>query len=54
MILPITVYGNPILKKKPLKYLATTKACKALIDNMFETMQHARGVGLAALKSICR
>ena len=48
MILPITVYGNPILKKEAAEVPRNYEGLQALIDNMFETMKHARGVGLAA------
>jgi len=46
---PIVAYGDPILRKKataiePEEY----PHIKALIENMFETMYAARGVGLAA------
>jgi peptide deformylase len=49
MILPIYVYGQPILRKvtqdiDPENY----PNLKKLIDNMFETMYQADGVGLAA------
>lgn len=49
MILPIYIYGHPILRKvakdiDPANY----PNLKELIDNMFETMYHADGVGLAA------
>ena len=49
MIIPIYIYGHPILRKvakdiDPANY----PNLKELIDNMFETMYHADGVGLAA------
>jgi peptide deformylase len=49
MKLPIIAYGDPILRRKataiePDEY----PHIKALIENMFETMYGARGVGLAA------
>ncbi len=49
MKLPIIAYGDPILKRKataiePDEY----PNIKQLIDDMFETMYAARGVGLAA------
>jgi len=49
MKLPIIAYGDPILRKKataiePDEY----PHIKELIENMFETMYAARGVGLAA------
>ena len=48
MILPIIAYGNPILKKVTKKVDQTYPNIKELIDNMFETMHKARGIGLAA------
>jgi peptide deformylase len=48
MILPITVYGNPILRKKAIPVEPGYPDLKELIDNMFETMYFAEGVGLAA------
>jgi peptide deformylase len=50
MILPITLYGNPVLRK-PVEEVGTTPSdseLKQLIENMFDTMYHANGVGLAA------
>lgn len=49
MILPIYIYGQPVLRKvtrdiDPQNY----PNLKVLIDNMFETMYNADGVGLAA------
>jgi len=49
MILPIYIYGHPVLRKvtediDPENY----PNLHALIENMFETMYHAEGVGLAA------
>ena len=48
MILPILSYGNSILKKKALPISVKTKNLKSLINNMWETMYEAQGVGLAA------
>ena len=48
MILPITVYGNPILKKEAALVPENYEGLQELIENMFETMYYARGVGLAA------
>lgn len=48
MILPITVYGNPILRKRAQELTPNYKALPELIENMFETMYKAEGVGLAA------
>lgn len=48
MILPILIYGNPILKKEAKDILKDYEGLNLLIDNMFETMKKADGVGLAA------
>lgn len=49
MILPIYVYGQPILRKVAKDIApATYTNLQELINNMFETMYHADGVGLAA------
>lgn len=48
MILPIYVYGHPILRKKALPITMDYPELQALIDNMFETMYNDMGVGLAA------
>ncbi len=48
MKLPIVAYGDPVLRKKTQEIDADYPHLKELIDNMFETMYGARGVGLAA------
>lgn len=48
MILPIVAYGDPILKKEAEEIDQGYPGLKELIDNMFETMYNAHGVGLAA------
>ena len=48
MILPIFAYGQPVLKKKAKAIEENDEALKALIENMWETMYNASGVGLAA------
>ena len=48
MILPVLAYGDPILKKEAVEIDTNYEGLKTLIDNMFETMYHANGVGLAA------
>lgn len=48
MILPIYTYGHPVLRKKTEDIDKDYPELKTLIDNMFETMHHADGVGLAA------
>ena len=48
MILPIYVYGQPVLRKVAEDIAPDYPNLKELIENMFETMDHAVGVGLAA------
>jgi peptide deformylase len=48
MILPVYAYGQPVLKKKAEKIGTEFKGLGDLIENMWETMYHADGVGLAA------
>jgi peptide deformylase len=48
MILPVMAYGEPVLKKKATEINADYENLKQLIADMWETMYHANGVGLAA------
>ncbi len=48
MILPIVAYGDPVLKKVAQPIDDQYPALKNLIDDMFQTMYEAHGVGLAA------
>jgi len=48
MILPIYTYGNPVLRKEATNIEKDYPGLNELIDNMFETMHQADGVGLAA------
>lgn len=48
MILPIVAYGDPVLKKKAEEITSDYEGLDHLIDDMFETMYSASGVGLAA------
>ena len=48
MILPILAYGDPILKKESEEIDETYTDLETLIEDMFETMYKAKGVGLAA------
>ncbi len=45
---PITVYGDPILRKRAEKIEKDNERLKEIIENMWETMYYADGVGLAA------
>ncbi|MDA9359260.1 peptide deformylase [Flavobacteriaceae bacterium] len=48
MILPIVAYGTPVLKKKGTDITPEYPAFDQLLQNMWETMYAANGVGLAA------
>jgi peptide deformylase len=48
MKLPIVAYGDPVLKKVGTDIDKDYPALKQLISDMFDTMYHANGVGLAA------
>ena len=48
MVLPIVAYGNPVLKKMAQEVDPSSHEVRELIDNMWETMYNANGVGLAA------
>ncbi|MBL7919298.1 MAG: peptide deformylase [Bacteroidia bacterium] len=48
MILPIVVYGDPVLRKVGVDIDKNYEGLNDLIKNMFETMYNANGVGLAA------
>jgi len=48
MILPIYAYGQPVLRKKTTEIPKDHPDLDTLIDNMWETMYNASGIGLAA------
>jgi len=48
MILPIVAYGDPVLKKEAQEIDKNYPNLDTLLENMFETMYAAQGVGLAA------
>ena len=48
MILPIVAYGDPILRKETEEITKEYPNLDEVIENMFETMYNASGVGLAA------
>jgi peptide deformylase len=48
MILPIVAYGSPILKKECEEIDKDYPKLGKLVDDMFETMYNANGIGLAA------
>lgn len=47
-VLPIVTYNDPILKKETEPISENSEELQSLIDDMFETMYEASGVGLAA------
>jgi len=48
MILPVYLYGHPVLRKGTEEVPADYPDLKELVNNMFETMYQAEGIGLAA------
>jgi peptide deformylase len=48
MIYPIVAYGDPVLKKKAEEITKDYEGLAEVIENMWETMHAANGVGLAA------
>jgi peptide deformylase len=48
MILEVVKYGHPVLRQKGARVETLTPAIRKLIDDMFETMHDAHGIGLAA------
>jgi len=49
MIYPIVKFGNPVLEKPAEPVTVFDDELKKLVEDMFESMYAARGVGLAAL-----
>jgi peptide deformylase len=48
MILPVTLYGDPVLKKRAEDIASDFPNLQDVIKNMWQTMYAASGVGLAA------
>jgi peptide deformylase len=48
MILPIVAYGHPILRKVAVDISPDYPELNKLIDDMWETLHHSNGVGIAA------
>ena len=48
MVLPIYVYGSPVLKKETEEITQTYPELKTFIADLFETMENSNGIGLAA------
>ena len=47
-ILDIRVLGDPVLRQATVPVAAMTESLHRLVADMFDTMHHARGIGLAA------
>jgi peptide deformylase len=50
MIQPILAFGHPNLRKKSEKITADFPELKVLIADLYETMNNANGIGLAAIQ----
>ncbi|HWY97780.1 MAG TPA: peptide deformylase, partial [Bacteroidia bacterium] len=48
MVLPIIAYGDAVLKRKAQDITKDYPELDKVIQNMFDTMHNAKGVGLAA------
>ena len=48
MILPIVAYGDPVLRKLGKEITEDFPKLEQILENMFETMYSAQGIGLAA------
>ena len=48
MILPIYTYGQPVLRKVAEDIDENYPNLKGLIQDMYETLEHSEGIGLAA------
>lgn len=48
MVRPIVIMGDPVLRTKAREVTIFDEALRELVEDMFETMYHAEGIGLAA------
>lgn len=48
MVRPIVIMGDPVLRTKAAEVAAFDDELRRLVDDMYETMYHAEGIGLAA------
>ena len=48
MVRPIVIMGDPVLRKKAEDVVVFDDGLRSLVEDMFETMYHAEGIGLAA------
>lgn len=47
-LLPLRIYGDPVLKKKTESVAGVTAEIRQLVEDMADTMYHSKGIGLAA------
>lgn len=47
-IRPVRVYGDPVLRRKSAPVTAAPESVRELVTDMFDTMYHEPGIGLAA------
>lgn len=47
-VLPVYTYGQPVLRKRAKAVKDVSPELRRFVDDMFETMHHANGIGLAA------
>jgi peptide deformylase len=47
-VLPVYLYGQPVLRKKARPVRAVTSEVRETVEAMFATMRNAHGIGLAA------
>ena len=47
-LLPLHLLGSPVLRQRSAEINAVDDEVRRLVDDMFETMDAAQGVGLAA------
>jgi peptide deformylase len=48
MILPVILYGDPVLKKRAQEVAPDHPNLREIIKNMWQTMYNAQGIGIAA------
>jgi len=48
MVRPIVILGDPVLRTEAAEVTAFDEGLRRLVDDMYETMYHAEGIGLAA------
>ena len=54
MVLPVVAYGHPVLKHVAEEIEENSPEIQQLIADMFETMYHTEGVGLAVMNRLGR